>query len=197
MNQGTFSETDLLDALRKGEASAFETLVRTHGGRMLAVAKRLLSDESDANDALQDAFVSAFQALPRFAGDSALGTWLHRIVVNAALMKLRSRRRRPEVSVESLLPAFIEDGHHATPPTPWRAADEADRDAAERAALVRQKIAELPEQYRTVLVLRDIEELDTEATAQLLHSSVNAVKTRLHRARQALRTLLDPYMQER
>jgi len=165
--------------------------VRTLGGRMLAVARRFLQDEDLARDAVQDAFLSAFRSIHAFDGDAQLATWLHRIVVNAALMKLRTRRRKPEQSIEPMLPAFAEDGHHAgRPVVAWTAsAEEAllRREARER---VRAAIADLPERYRTVLLLRDIEERSTREAADLLGITENAVKLRLHRARQALATRL-------
>jgi len=185
-------ERKLLERLREGEEAAFEELVRSQGGRMLSVAKRMLRNEDDAQDAVQDAFLSAFRALDRFEGGSRLGTWLHRIVVNAALMKLRTRRRKPEEPLDPLLPRFQEDGHLERPARAWaRRADEA-LESEETRRLVLDRIAELPETYRTVLLLRDVEGLDTEETAQALAITTGAVKTRLHRARLALRELLDP-----
>src|SRR5262249_37886439 len=107
----------LLPGLRAGDESASEALVRRHAGRLLAGARRCLTGEADAADAVQDAFLSAFRALDSFREGASLGTWLHRIVVNACLSKLRSRRRRPETSLE-LLPAFDESGRHAAPVAP-------------------------------------------------------------------------------
>lgn len=182
----------LLARLRKGDPEAFESLVRGQAPRMLAVARRMLRSEEDARDAVQEAFVSAFNALDSFAGSCQLSTWLHRITVNAALMKLRSRRRKPEASIEELLPRFFEDGHHAAPPPEWRDDALSLMERQEEREFVRACIDELPEAYRTVLVLRDIEELDTEETARALGVSGNVVKVRLHRARQALRSLLEP-----
>lgn len=185
------SDVALLAALRANDASAFEELVRRHGGRMLAAARRLLASEDDAQDVLQEAFIAAFRAIGSFEGKSQLGTWLHRIVVNAALMRLRARRRRPEQSIEALLPRFLDDGHQAEPAVEWRASAEDLLQRDEHRDLVRAAIDELPENYRTVLKLRDIEELDTQETADMLGIDANTVKVRLHRARQALRTLLD------
>ncbi len=189
-------EVALVSALRAGEEEAFEKLVRAYSGRMFAVARRMLQSEDDAQDAVQEAFVSAFRAMGRFKGDSRLSTWLHRIVVNAALMKLRSRQRRPEDPIDELLPKFLEDGHHAVPPVEWKESAQTTLEREELRAQVRNSISQLPESYRTVLLLRDIEELDTEETARLLEVSPNAVKIRLHRARQALRGLLDPHLRE-
>ncbi len=183
-------ETALVERLRRGEDTAFEELLRTHSGRLLAVARRLLGNEEDARDAVQDAFLSAFRNIDRFDGQSALGTWLHRIAVNAALTRLRSRRRHPEKPIEELLPTFLEDGHQARPPRDWPDPSAALQRGETRDA-VRRHIQELPEDYRTVLLLRDIEEMDTEETARLLGLTQGAVKTRLHRARQALRALLE------
>jgi RNA polymerase sigma-70 factor (ECF subfamily) len=185
-------EADLLSRLRAGDEQAYEVLVRRYTGRMLAVARRLLGCAEDSADAVQEAFCSAFQALSSFAGTAALSTWLHRIVVNACLMKLRSRSRRRTVSIDDLLPAFDEKGHHIQPVAPWSDEPCNRLERAETHNQVRACIDRLPDDHRTVLLLRDIEELDTEQTAALLGISVPAVKTRLHRARQALRTLLEP-----
>lgn len=186
-------EAALLARLRRGDDDAFEQVVRTYSGRLLAVTRRILGTEEDARDALQDAFLSAFKSLPRFEGGSLLSTWLHRIAVNAALMKLRTRRRKPEEPIEGLLPVYQEHGHHQETFSSWAEPVDVAMARAESRAVVRRAIDELPDSYRTVLLLRDIEELDTEETAQVLGISGNAVKIRLHRARQALRTLLAPH----
>jgi RNA polymerase sigma-70 factor (ECF subfamily) len=190
-------EAALLKGLRAGEQAAYETLVRTHSGRLLAVTRRYLHNDDDARDALQDAFLSAFRNLHTFTEGSLLSTWLHRIVINAALMKLRTRKRRPEDSIEDLLPKFTEDGHredgHPGNPTRVWKNPEGLLARQETRVVVRACIDCLPETYRMVLLLRDIEELDTEEVAQMLEVSANAVKIRLHRARQALRTLLNPH----
>ena len=187
-------EKALLEALRAGDDAAYEALVRTHAGRLLAVARRFLGNEEDARDAVQETFLSAFRAIGDFSGGSRISTWLHRIVVNAALMKLRRRRRKPEESIETLLPRWLEDGHPAQPATEWSAERLLERQEARK--LVQTAIERLPESYREILLLRDIEELDTQETAALLGISSNAVKTRLHRARQALREVLDPVLRE-
>jgi RNA polymerase sigma-70 factor (ECF subfamily) len=189
------AEARLLERIRAGEEEACAALVRKYGGRMLAVARRFLSCEEDSADAVQDAFVSAFRSLEGFEGNSALGTWLHRIVVNTCLMKLRARSRNRVVSIDPLLPAFDESGHHAQPVGRWAEQPDVLLARAETRAQVRGCIDRLPDPYRTVLLLRDIEGLDTEQTAQQLGISAGAVKIRLHRARQALRTLLEPIFQ--
>jgi RNA polymerase sigma-70 factor (ECF subfamily) len=183
----------LVARLKAHDESAYEEVVRLYGGRMLAVARRFLQQEQDAQDAVQDAFLSAFKAIDNFEGNSKLSTWLHRIVVNAALMKLRSRQRRPERPIEDLLPKFDGDGHrHAA--DGWATTVDTTASDRETREFVRQKISELPDSYRTVLLLRDIEELSTDEAAQQLGITPGAVKTRLHRARLALRELIDGHL---
>lgn len=192
---GVLDDAALVARLRAGDEAAFEVLVRGHGGRLLAVARRIVGNEEDARDVVQDALISALRGLPGFAGDARLTTWLHRIVVNTALMKLRTRRRRPEESIEPLLPTFREDGHHDRGFAPW--AGTAGREhETETGLIVRDAIQRLPESYRVVLLLRDIEGLSTEETARAVGATANAVKIRLHRARQALRALLEPHLRQ-
>lgn len=190
------SERNLLDALRENEQWAYELLLSRFGGRIWATARRFLPCESDCADAVQRAFLSAFRSISKFEANSSLGTWLHRIVVNECLMLLRKKSRTPEVSVEELLPQFDSSGHHAGPIAVWRQLPEDELLRKETQFLVRSCIEQLPEEYRTVLMLRDIEELSTEETARQLGASEGAIKTRLHRARQALRTLLEPHLAE-
>ncbi len=189
-------EAELLQGLREGDAQAFEKLVRWHFGRLFAVANRILRSETDAQDAVQEAFVMAYRAMDRFDGRSKLSTWLHRITVNAALMRLRKIKRLHEVSVEDLGPKFSDEGYRRDVGPTWKRTAEEDTLEQERADQVHEAIAQLPESYREIIMLRDIEQLDTEQTAKALGIKPGAVKTRLHRARQALRELLDPYMQE-
>lgn len=184
----------LLERLLAKDERAFEELTREHAPRMLAVAKRFLRHDEDAADAVQEAFLSAFKSLSRFAGDSTLSTWLHRITVNVCLMMIRSKSRRPSLSIDELLPTFDETGHHAVSPGRW-GENALDRVCAEETrAQTRSLIERLPAPYREVLLLRDVVEWDTEATARHLNIGVGVVKTRLHRARQALRALLVPLM---
>ncbi len=187
-------DADLLSRLRAGEEAAYQELVRANAGRMLAVARRMLRCESDAEDAVQEAFTQAYHALPRFEGHALLSTWLHRIVVNACLIRLRKRKRRGEKSLEDLLPRFMEDGHREDVGEPWPRDALAQLEEREVRAAVRKAIDSLSERHRCVLLLRDIEGLTSEEVAERLGIRADAVKMRLHRARQALRTLLDPQL---
>jgi RNA polymerase sigma-70 factor (ECF subfamily) len=181
-------DAELVARLQRGDDTAFEAIVRAHSGRLLSVARRFLGNNEDAQDAVQDAFIRAYKAIHTFEARAQLHTWLHRILVNTALMKLRERRRRPTESIEDLLPTYSNDGHQAVAARDW---SDAVLERKETAGIVREAIAMLPDQYREVLVLRDIEERDTAEAAEILGTSSNVVKVRLHRARQALRTLLD------
>ena len=181
-------DLSLVARLQRGDQDAFESLVRSHGRRLLSVARRFLGSNEDAEDAVQETFIKAFKAIHTFEERAQLHTWLHRIVVNTSLMKLRERRRKPQESIDDLLPTFVADGHQTTESREW---SDALLERKQTAAIVRQAIATLPEQHRTVLILRDIEERDTAETAAMLGTTTTVVKVRLHRARQALRTLLD------
>lgn len=189
-------ETGLVARLKAGDPSAYELVLRTHGGRLLAVATRILRNPDDAKDALQDGMLSAFRAIDGFSGEARLATWLHRVVVNAALMKIRSRKRVAEDPIDDLLPTFHEDGHRVDPGGPWQLDADDELERQQRRELVRRCIDRLPDSYRTVILLRDIEEMDTKDAAALLGITENAVKIRLHRARQALAALLDPHFKK-
>jgi RNA polymerase sigma-70 factor, ECF subfamily len=181
----------LVVGLRAGDVAAFETIIRQNGPVLLALARRLLRHDDDAREAVQEAFVSAFRASQRFEGASRISTWLHRIVVNACLMRLRAKRH-VEVSIDEWLPAFLPDGHHLSVFVDWSEAAYTRLEQDETRRLVRECIDRLPDSYRTVLLMRDIEGLPVSEVAAALEISENAVHVRLHRARQALRTLLDP-----
>ncbi len=168
--------------------------MREHIQWMLSLATRLCGP-SDAEDAVQDAFLSALRALPKFDRRSSLKTWLHRITVNACLMRLRRTRRLAEEPIDDyLLPQF--DRNHCRLEDPWSQLVTVDEviDNERRRSLVREKIAGLPDNYRVVLVLRDIEGYSTEQVAELLELSESNVKVRLHRARAALKRLLEPVL---
>lgn len=186
----TTEEPGLVARLRRGENAAFEALVRRHGAAMLAVARRLVRNEEDARDVVQEAFLHAFRAAGEFRADAKVSTWLHRIVVNAALMRLRSASRRPEGHLDDLLPTFDAAGAHAAAVVPLPVTTEDAVAREDLRAHVRACVERLPAAYRAVIVLRDFEDLSTAETATALGISENAAKIRLHRARQALATLV-------
>ena len=175
---------------RSGEDDAYRELIEGYGGRLLSVSRRIMRNEEDARDCVQDVFLSAFRSIGRFEGKSRLGTWLHRITVNACLARLRSRKRRCEEPIDHLLSQFDRYGFLIGPTeaSPAKADELIER--AEVREWVLKAIDLLPENFRSVLLLRDIEEYDTADTAEMLEITPGAVRIRLHRARTALRTLI-------
>lgn len=190
-----FGDADLVARLKAGDGRAYEDVIRELGGRMLATAVRMLSNEDDAKEAVQDAFLSAFRNIQNFDEKSKFGTWLHRILINACLMKLRTRRRKPASSLNELAERVNDGNHSELPIASWREKnpDELDEETRSR---VREELQHLSDEHRTIIMLRDIEELNTEETAAVLGISTSAVKTRLHRARLALRERLSKYFIE-
>ena len=171
-----------------------EGLVRINIGWMLALAERLLRDRSLAEDVVQESFVRALNGLAGFEGRSSLESWLHRITVNTALSKLRQLNRLAEQSIDEHLPEF--DRFDCRVELPWShlASVEDIMESEETRRRVHETIGELPHSYRVVLQLRDIEEYDTREVAELLDISETNVKVRLHRARAALKKLLEPIL---
>ncbi len=171
-----------------------EQLVRENIGWMLALAQRILGERGLAEDAVQDAFIAAFRGLADFEGRSSLKTWLHRITVNASLMKLRQLKRLGEQSIDEHLPEF--DNYGCRIEQPWSQLVDIEtvlqNDRLRK--IVLDKINTLPDSYRVVLQLRDIEEYPTSEVAELLGITQNNVKVRLHRARSALKKLLEPLL---
>lgn len=177
----------------EGDEPAFEALVDRYQHRAYGLARRLLDSEADAQDALQEAFLSVYRKLGTFRGEARFSTWLYRVVTNAALMHRRRRARRPQEPLDAFLPRFDGDGRHVAEP--------ADMETAARAVerLDRQVLAEkaqagldrLPEMYRTAFVLRDLEDIPTGEVAELLGVSQDVVRQRVHRARLMLRGYLD------
>jgi len=161
---------------------------------MLAVAGRILKDHGAAEDCVQEAFLKAFDKIADFEQRSSLKSWLHRIVVNQALMKLRWRKGRNEAPIDDHLPAFDENACRIE--APWQTLETPEEilDRSDRRAMVQAKIGELPDSYRLILQLRDIEELSTREVAEALDMSEANVKVRLHRARSALKKLLEPLL---
>jgi len=186
------ADEDLAARAAAGDADAFEALVSRHEARVYRLAYRLTGSDADARDVLQDAFLAAYRGLASFRGAARFSTWLHRITTNAALMHRRARQRRPAESLEEFLPRFDADGQHAPEVAELRAASRADDLLDEKllAAEARAALARLPDLYREVFVLRDLEELDTSEVASLLHLDAATVRQRVHRARLMLRGYL-------
>lgn len=189
-------DADLVAALKAGDARAFEQLVRDYGAKLLAVARRMMRDDAAAQDCVQEAFLSAHRAIARFEPHGSLGGWLHRITVNACLMRLRSARRLAETPIDDLLPSFSAQGLRLDEPRTEVRDPETELEVRRVRQFVRAKIDELPDGYRIVLLLRDIEGYSTREAAEIMGIAEGAVKVRLHRARAALKTLVEPLWNE-
>lgn len=186
------TDEKLAEQAASGDAFAFEELVTRYEARVYRLACRLLGNDADAPDALQETFLQVYRGLKGFRGESRFSTWLYRIATNAALMQRRSRSRRPAESLEAFLPCFDPDGQHAATPEQLQVAARAEE------VLDRQLLAEkawagldrLPDLYRETFVLRDLEEMPTAEVAQVLGIEPAAVRQRVHRARLLLRGYL-------
>lgn len=191
-DSGDSSDEMLVAGARAGDAAAFDALVTRHQDRVYRLARRLLGDASDAQDVLQETFLQVYRKLDTFRGESKFSTWLYRVATNAALMHRRWRERHPAESLEVYLPAFDDSGHHARRDVDYSRAARADEILEQRqlAEAAMAALERLPEIYRSVFVLRDLEELSTAETAELLDIEPAAVRQRLHRARLMLRGYL-------
>lgn len=188
-------ELSLVAAAKSGDMGAFEELVRRYDRNVFRIAQHITQNREDAEDVVQDAFLKSFQNLEQFQGQSKFYTWLVRIAVNEALMKLRKRRPERFVSLdedvkteEDSIPREIAD---------WSPNPEQQYNQAELKDILGKTIQGLPPGFRTVFVLRDVEGLSTEETAEALDLSVPAVKSRLLRARLQLRERLNKYFKTR
>jgi RNA polymerase sigma-70 factor, ECF subfamily len=188
------SDLALVGRVKAGDVSAYEELVRMYDRRVFRIAQHITQNREDAEDVVQDAFLKAYQNLDRFKGDSKFYTWLVRIAVNEALMKLRKRRNSRVVSMDD--DVETEEGSMPREFADWSPNPEQLYGQDETAEILRKTIQGLPPTFRTVFVLRDVEGLSTEETAQMLDLSVPAVKSRLLRARLQLRERLAKFFKK-
>ena len=183
------AEQALIQRLLEKDESALVEILNQHEGRIYQLAFKITGSAEDAEEITQDTFLKLIETIDRFEGRSSLGTWLYKLGLNQALMRRRKMSRRREQAWEDPLLAFEEDGHHSAPIGRWRGSVlDIEREETKRA--VREAIAELPEDYNTVLVLADIEGHSRQEIADLLELSIPAIKSRLHRARLMLRAML-------
>jgi len=194
----TGSETVLVERLREGDASALEALMERYASRIFRIARGIARTDADAEEVVQDVFLTLARKIESFEGRAQLSTWIHRVATNAALLKRRGKRAQLEVSLEENLPTFLEDGHREGPRpyllADWSQTPEAELLEGEARTILSRAIDQLPESYRAVLILRDVEELSNEEAARILDESVSTIKSRLHRARMALREQLTRHL---
>ena len=181
------------EALLRGDRAQFEMLVRQESPRLFRVIVRIIKDEDEARSVMQETFLQAYQRLHSFRRESKLTTWLYAIGINLARASLRKTRRYDmleEADIERLQPSFNK-GMYAQKYEAWNPHLHVER--SERQRIVREAIDRLSPDYRLVVILRDIEQLSTSEAARILEISEGALRVRLHRARQALRALLEKH----
>jgi len=198
---GQIPDVELVRRAQQGDGSAFAELVGRHQRQLYRLALRMTGSEADAQEVLQEAFLNAYQKLPNFRGEAQFSSWLYRIAANSALMRLRRKRRAPDSLTDQPLelqgPKFSAEGYLDPPPrSDWsQRADEKMMDR-ELGKAIDQAVAGLPDDYRTVFLLKDVDGLSNEEIADALELTVPAVKSRLHRARLALREKLGEFFGE-
>lgn len=182
----------LVQLAKEGLVPAFDVLIRRHQDKALSLALGMMRSDADARDCVQDAFLNAWRKLHTFRGDARFSSWLYRIVHNACLMRMRSRRRRPEVPLH-VRPGDSEEGFERAIEDPDRLSD-VRLEVRELGEHIERAVATLPPKYREVFELADREHLSMKDIAGRLSLTVPNVKTRLHRARLRLRSELRPYL---
>ena len=187
-------ELRLVERLQAGDATALEGLMERYSSRLYRLAFGITRNARDAEEVLQDVFLTVFRKIGSFEQRAKLGTWLYRVATNTALNKRRGLAATVEVPLDDLLPTYLDDGHRAGDRsfllTDWSETPEEELLAGEGRAALDRALAMLPDGYRAVLVLRDVDGLSTEEAADALGESVPSVKSRLHRARMALREII-------
>ena len=188
------AEPQLAKLAAGGDHRAFEAIMRRHNRALYRAARSIVKDDTEAEEAVQDAYLRAYRALPRFRGDSSLSTWLTRIVINQALERLRKRTR--ELAVLSSDPVFDLEKHTEMADAQATSSETPERELmrAQTRRLLEQKIDELPSAFRTVFVLRALEEMSVEECAACLDIPQATVRTRFFRAKRLLRKALAEYM---
>jgi RNA polymerase sigma-70 factor (ECF subfamily) len=191
----TGAELALVEAARSGDIGAFEQLVKKYDRNVFRIAQHITQNREDAEDVVQEAFLKAYSKLGNFQGQSKFYTWLVRIAVNEALMKLRKRKSDKTVSMDE--DVETDEGSMPREFADWSPNPEQLFDQSELGDILQKTIQGLPSSFRTVFVLRDVEGLSTEETAEMLGLSVPAVKSRLLRARLQLRERLSRYFKKK
>src|SRR5215510_11448352 len=181
-------ETVLIRMIREGEARAFDKIFSLYSKKVFQIAYRLLNNREEAEDAVQEVFLTVFEKAKTFRGQSQFSTWLYRLAVNAALSRMRKQKRRKEVPYEEFLPQFQKDGHHQSRPVmDWSKEIPAGSDQWELRHVLKSAMDLLRPIDRAVLILSDVEEFSDQEIGHAVGLSTSAVKTRLHRARLFLR----------
>ncbi len=191
------TDADLVAALRREEASAMDQLVDRYADRVYRLAVRITGSREDAEEVVQDALWTVGRKINTFKGDSAFGSWLYRIAANTAYMKLRARRGKGrEIALDEVMPALDSGGVHFEPVDDWSPRVDDRALQGELRSVLESAIGDLPPDYRTALVLHDIEGVSNPDIADTLGISLPAVKSRVHRSRLFLRKRLSEYLND-
>jgi RNA polymerase sigma-70 factor, ECF subfamily len=189
------ADAELVEALRRQEADATERLVERFGDRVYRLTMRITGSKEDAEEAAQDALWTAARRIDSFKGESAFGSWLYRIAANSAYQKLRTRKQRSrEIAMDEVLPSLDGDGRHFEPMDDWTNRVDERALQGELRHVLEEAIDALPADYRTALVLHDVEGLSNPDIAESLGISLPAVKSRVHRSRLFVRKRLAEYL---
>lgn len=188
------SDLALIKKFNKGSIEAFEELIARYESKLFNLAIRFLKNQEDTEEVLQDVFTTVYRKVGKFEGKSAFSSWVYRITVNAALMKLRKRKQSPAVSLEDLAPATREQFLESESVFGERS----DHTSMNRELrmIMQSAINRLPEQYRAVFILRDVDGMSNQEVGEILELSIPAVKSRLHRSRLMLRRKLQRHWDE-
>jgi RNA polymerase sigma-70 factor (ECF subfamily) len=185
----------LVEGLRREDMAAVEQLIDRYGDRVYRLAYRITGSREDAEEVAQDALWTAARKIQTFKGDSAFGSWLYRIAANAAYMKLRARKSSArEIAIDDVMPALEDGGVHFEPMDDWSLRVDEQALTTELREVLETAIGELPPEYRTALVMHDVEGLSNPDIAETLGISLPAVKSRIHRSRLYLRKRLSEYL---
>ncbi len=184
------SDSAMAERIGAGDQLAFEALMRKYNGKLFRIARAILKDDSDAEDVLQEAYLEAYRHIGDFRGGSELATWLTRIVINQALMRLRKERRRSSIVPFRTTPTHETESPEAQVPDQQSESPSARVIRAETRRMLERRIDELPVSFRTVFIMREVEEMSVEETAVCLSIPPATVRSRLFRARALLREAL-------
>ncbi|MEY4669486.1 MAG: hypothetical protein RL518_2185 [Pseudomonadota bacterium] len=194
MKENTLTDVQVVNQFKAGDALAFEEIISRYESKVMSLALRFTRNQEDAEEVMQDVFTTVYRKIDGFRGQSAFSSWLYRIVVNAAFMKLRKRKQTQTVSIEDISPAIKQycidretfNGSHS----------QNIAISHEMQSVIQNAVNRLPDQYRAVFVLRDVDGLSNQETGEILNLSIPAVKSRLHRSRIMLRKKLQRYYED-
>ncbi len=194
--EGKEAENELVRSLQEGDLKAFDKLVELYQKKIYGLSFNLTRNAMDAQDITQEVLLTLFKKINTFQGRSAFSSWVYRITLNAAYMKLRSKKKEPNVSLDDLLPSYNSSGYQKDKIQDWSENTDSLLFSNETKEVIQKAVDQLPEKEKVVFILRDVDGLSTEKVSEILDLTIPAVKSRLHRARLFLRKKLSNYFDE-